>query len=340
MLVELKVPSLSAELVRANQSIVALLEVIAEASDEDVKPILKTWTHPKHPTKKSIKGVLRLSPEQRCDLLAAVRHDIGFEAYRTGGSFEFQFQSLEPEVRKAGKKLLCSMYDQVFRSEGFKLDDSSLVNRRSWEQAVRDANGELELCPACLMSIWEEPVDDRSMADLDHFLPKAIYPQLAVHGLNLVPLCKDCNSPVKGQQDPLTPGKGRLPSIWFPYEAAGIEEADLVFQVTNEITRTVTLKGNPGYEDKAINFDRLFKVSTRWSRRLNAIHAAVHQDLKTDFPPGTPRDPAAIQAKLKTMAENKRALVIRSPENYLGWKYCEWLALDQAHLEDLIASLP
>lgn len=340
MLVELKVPSLSTELVRTNQSIVALLEVIAEASGEDVKPILDDWDHPKHPTKKSIEAVLALTPEQRHDLLDAVRHDIGFEAYRADDSFEFQFQRLDPEVRKAGKKLLCSMYDQVFRKDGFKLDDSSLANRKSWEQAFRDANGELELCPACLMSIWEEPVDDRSMVDLDHFLPKAVYPQLAVHGLNLVPLCKGCNSPVKGQQDPLAPGSGRLPSIWFPYEAAGMEEADLAFKVTNEITRTVTLEGNPGCEDKAINFDRLFKVSTRWSRRLNTIHEAVHQDLKIRFPPGTPRDPAAIQAELRIMAQNKEAMAIRFPLNYLGWKYCEWLASDPAHLEDLIASLP
>lgn len=43
---------------------------------------------------------------------------------------------------------------------------------------------DLSLCPFCNLS--EDP-------ELDHFLPKAAYPEVSLHGPNLVPICGTCN---------------------------------------------------------------------------------------------------------------------------------------------------
>lgn len=48
------------------------------------------------------------------------------------------------------------------------------------------------LCPMC---------GHRDVASLDHFLPKSLYPDLAVTPINLIPCCSDCNK-TKGENSP------------------------------------------------------------------------------------------------------------------------------------------
>lgn len=54
-----------------------------------------------------------------------------------------------------------------------------------------------DLCPLCA---------HRDVSTLDHYLPKADYPRLAVVPINLIPACKDCNTS-KLNTYPTTPRK-------------------------------------------------------------------------------------------------------------------------------------
>lgn len=60
---------------------------------------------------------------------------------------------------------------------------------------------------------------------IDHYLPKSVYPQLAIHPFNLGPICHPCNAWTKGSRDPLerpTGGRRELEDIWLPYREDGL----------------------------------------------------------------------------------------------------------------------
>jgi hypothetical protein len=67
------------------------------------------------------------------------------------------------------------------------LYDDNFARARSTGRPIYDrimAAAPRSICPLCKL---------RTVSTLDHFLPKATYPLLAVTPLNLVPCCSDCN---------------------------------------------------------------------------------------------------------------------------------------------------
>lgn len=73
----------------------------------------------------------------------------------------------------------------------------------------------LRICPYChahhinyyINSLASTPAEQyRIRPPLDHFLPKSLYPYLAVSLHNLVPSCAQCNSSIKSSDDPLSSG--------------------------------------------------------------------------------------------------------------------------------------
>lgn len=78
---------------------------------------------------------------------------------------------------------------------------------KSWISKVMN----LEYCPYCgneevLYTKFTHPVNGETLLkpELDHFLPKSVYPFLAVSIFNLIPCCTTCNhKDLKGNYDPL-----------------------------------------------------------------------------------------------------------------------------------------
>lgn len=56
-------------------------------------------------------------------------------------------------------------------------------------------------CPTCGRLLERHSKTEVCNADLDHFLPKSIYPQFALYPPNLIPICKDCNQVEKIDKD-------------------------------------------------------------------------------------------------------------------------------------------
>ncbi len=75
----------------------------------------------------------------------------------------------------------------VTRELMIRLYDDHLVPRRSRGRAIYEeirAGAPHSKCPSC---------GQRTVSQLDHFLPKTSYPNLALTPSNLVPSCADCN---------------------------------------------------------------------------------------------------------------------------------------------------
>lgn len=90
-------------------------------------------------------------------------------------------------------------------------------------------NRKLKICPYCGISIIEsiEAKDNYVIKPhIDHFLPKSIYPFLALSFYNLIPSCPECNMvPNKGDKDPLSIDR-KILHLMNPY---GFNEGAFIF---------------------------------------------------------------------------------------------------------------
>jgi hypothetical protein len=96
------------------------------------------------------------------------------------------------------KDFLTSFYSpEFYRNYGYVMSDNGrfiVFNREKFIEEFHDANNDLRVCPLCDGYPTNEQVD--------HFYPKADYPALSCHPLNLIPICGECNGTTnKGQKD-------------------------------------------------------------------------------------------------------------------------------------------
>lgn len=339
MLLELRQSPLALDLKVANEGIVRLLEALA-AEDADYESAMSVWDHPGKPTKASVEAVLALSQAEREALCRAVEVDVAFDESFDRSDFAFTFPALEERTRAAGKRLLASMYDTVFSGGGFSLPANPKSTRTSWELAFRETNPTIRVCPACLLSNLEGRIRDRAAVDADHYLPRALYPMLCVHGLNLVPICKPCNQTAKAQENPLGSGGEAIPlgSVWFPYRVAGIEQLVIGFQPSlPALDRLVSFAGAPGAERPAKIFDDLFQLSARWSGTLPSIHSRITNQVTALLDP--PREEPAVADLLRRLGAMMKRELRRTPGEYLAGCYCAWLAETPSALSALVAEL-
>lgn len=86
----------------------------------------------------------------------------------------------------------------------------------------------LRICPYCgrqHINVAKLPRYMDSKPNIDHFLPKSLYPFLAISFRNLIPCCSVCNEMAnKGNYDPLKPEIG----LFNPYE---FDDSSITFKV-------------------------------------------------------------------------------------------------------------
>lgn len=133
-------------------------------------------------------------------------------------------------------------------------------------------------CPLCTQ---------RSVATLDHYLPKARFPALAVTPLNLVPACSDCNKaklasiPNRAEEVPLHPYYDDLgDQIWLHAQVVERRPAALRFTVVAPVGWSAILTARVENHFRSLGLGALFAseaaeelVNIR--HQLVTLHAAV-----------------------------------------------------------------
>lgn len=163
-------------------------------------------------------------PEKRESVLAAFAHDIDFYSHIDDSTFQFAYRcQLDKQTQSKVKPLMVACYDLL--GDGFPCHEhAEKLNRRDVVTMFWQENrSTLDVCPAC---DGEPPrvTRIRAFSDVDHFFPKSLYPFLAVHPYNLVPICTDCNRYFKRDSDPI--GNHRretLVDIFLPYRRPAIQ---------------------------------------------------------------------------------------------------------------------
>jgi hypothetical protein len=128
-----------------------------------------------------------------------------------------------PPWQIAGAKFLNNFYDELkdkFPGYLFSEPNATDYNRQDLlRDFVKDNNG-LYVCAVCDEIIYYTKIEDSIRTDIDHYLPRYLYPHFSCHPYNLVPICLLCNEAAKSIRDPLlkTNGERRhLNEIFLPY---------------------------------------------------------------------------------------------------------------------------
>lgn len=215
-------------------------------------------------------------------VLEAFDHDRLFHESAASSDFTFRFQTLDEATRKALKDFLEPFYTSLLK-DGFppevhggphKLDRMQLLD------CFDAANPRLQVCPAC---DGQKPsmIEQRSLADADHYLPKSLYPFLCVHPLNLVPTCLECNQRVKKARDPVDQhADAPLAHTFLPYVAPALGSVDIRIRRNSAGVPALTLVDQAGMPSRRLaSLDRVFELEARWKDRLRQETERVLEDV-------------------------------------------------------------
>jgi 5-methylcytosine-specific restriction endonuclease McrA len=144
---------------------------------------------------------------------------------------------IDPHVRKiaslwerAGADFLRRFYVDLCSPAGlpgciFSEPVGGSFGRQDLLAAFKDANRHLHVCAVCDETGYHTTLRGHIYAELDHYLPESVYPHLACHPFNLVPICHHCNAMIKGKANPLQGlARNRLSveDIFLPYRETGL----------------------------------------------------------------------------------------------------------------------
>jgi hypothetical protein len=198
---------------------------------------------------------------------------------------------IEPYVRRtaspwerAGADFLRMFYGDLCSPIGlpgciFSEPITGSFGRQDLLAAFKEANHHLHICAVCDETGYHTTLNGHIYAELDHYLPESMYPHLACHPFNLVPICHHCNAMIKGKANPLQ-GSSRnrlcVEDIFLPYREAGLGSCTyLQVRLGEALTEAEFGELRPREEinlrSRIEGFHRAYKIPDRWSQRVNEI---------------------------------------------------------------------
>ncbi|MBE2241054.1 MAG: hypothetical protein IAE81_24930 [Caldilineaceae bacterium] len=160
-------------------------------------------------------------------------------------------------------------------------------------------NQNVQVCPYCDGSLGSP--------ELDHFYPKAEFPQLACHPLNLIPSCHECNSREnKGSKIPLDKDAADPAAAWFhPFLRSASGAFEIQFERTGNETHAILHSDNPQTQQRLDRLTELVGLRRRWRTALSLkIRATQNKIRKHNSMSGQPESEEALCNKLSEWADN------------------------------------
>ena len=132
-----------------------------------------------------------------------------------------------------------------------------------WNAYIFALMSEINVCPYCnrqfISPIYSE--EGKVRGDIDHFLPKSLYPYFSMSLYNLIPVCKSCNQSLKRDNkfdfDDINPFVENLDSHF-------IFKADLT-------TDRITLKPHSKNDNRITKYIDIFKLQPLYNYHQNQV---------------------------------------------------------------------
>lgn len=175
-------------------------------------------TGPYSKLKQYFDALTELAPDEREAVRRAVEAQRDFDGFLSAEGDCVVLEALPEGIRQVARNLA----DCFFNVLGDE-DVRDTAYQMIWDE-LRGAGHALPVCPFCNIEPLRPPRgvggrDRRTRRpELDHYLPRSLYPFAAANLLNLPPMGDDCNTR-KREKDILRTGKnGRLRRVFHPYE--------------------------------------------------------------------------------------------------------------------------
>jgi len=231
------------------------------------------WKHEGQTLLERARSIAGFSTEIKTRLLADFENDHIFESLfdpQTQDAHDLvglaPLKVLNPQAAEVVHRFFESFYTPAFY-KGYKIlieDELTGFDRKKFVQRFVDANPNVCVCPMCDGYLGN--------AQVDHFFPKAAYPYLSCHPLNLVPICGDCNgSGGKGGTPPLSlDSSSHQTDDWFhPYLRSAHGTYTVGFERQREGTTPVLTSEDKQAQARLDNMSALLKLGERWRRTLS-----------------------------------------------------------------------
>jgi hypothetical protein len=161
----------------------------------------------------------------------------------------------------------------------FSEPGTGYFGRQDLLAAFKEANHHLQICAVCDETGYHTMVGGHIYAELDHYLPESMYPHLACHPFNFIPICSYCNVMIKGRANPLQ-GSSRnrlsVEDIFLPYREPGLgSRTYLQVRLGAALTEAEFGELRPREESNLSSrlerFRRVYKIPDRWRQRVDQI---------------------------------------------------------------------
>jgi hypothetical protein len=224
---------------------------------------------------------LRQYSSLRAQLIDAFQNDIDFFNHLDDASFVFFFSTrLQKKAGQMIAPVMIAFYENLLRT-GFP-PCIGTFDRKTFLKIFWTTNKNLGVCPAC--DYPRPDINEQYIrSDIDHFLPKSLYPFLSVHAPNLVPVCLECNRSVKRNADPIDQALAApLTNSFHPF---GKPALDAIKVAVNRKTKgeeyQISLEEmTGGISRRVAGLNRIYKLEERWLVRLKAEIESIRKIIK------------------------------------------------------------
>lgn len=329
-------------------------------------PEVGTWLWGKYAVVAArIVRLLVLPSEQKTDIFDAFKHDIDLDGILQRLEPKvFRFKALPERCNDAQaiiKDLLVSFYEDILVAKGVPADvlgEEEALDHQEILQSYRQMNLRLKVCPGCdgepplRVSARARPRPDEKphhplwlSANVDHFLPKSKYPCLAIHPLNLVPLCIVCNQDRKGENDPLDAvDVVDLDDIYHPYIRGAHDEVIVVVERDDTDGRPhlrfYPAVGVPHAAARLHSLEHVLGLEADWDGDLQderleiEVESALRNAIQDEREADERHLDVWLRDKIARISNNMTYDIGRKPRTVASRAYATWLATDaMAHQE-------
>jgi hypothetical protein len=177
---------------------------------------------------------------------------------------------------------------------------------------------------------------------VDHYLPKAEYSFLAVHPVNLVPICGDCNSIFKGTREPVDRDEeAPLVNMFIPYHRSALEFAIVIADRSGAGSLQFRITEDDGLRSRRIDYlNKTFRLEERWPSRESEIKNSIVGELQTArrILERFEESPKSVQMEIEVaeMLDSRIKRIGRVSDYVLHASYLRFAANNQDEFEELL----
>ena len=277
-------------------------------------------------------------------VLDAFDHDIDFPNHIDDPEFQFEYNTaLDDTTRNVLKVLMVAFYEDLLY-DGFPGEVHGVPQKFSRDSVLQrfwSANSGLNVCPAC-DGQRPDSIGMKNYADVDHYLPKSSYSFLSIHPVNLVPVCRECNSSFKLVRDPVDKANDApLVNIFVPYLRAALGSVTVKTSRSNDGALQFEVIDNDGSRSRRVkNLVRTYRLEERWPSRESQIKGSIVEELQTARRRlaryGENPDAVQLRLEIDDMLESKITRIGRNHNYILHASYLSFASGNQDESDELL----